>query len=166
MGFNAYATLSAALIPMLLGFVYYHPKVFGAAWMSETGMTEEKAKSANMIKLVGFSLLFAVMLSIMMNMIVVHQYNVPGIFQVGSELPSADSEEGKYLADFMAKYGNRHRTFSHGVVHGIFAGLLIALPVLGTNALYELRSWKYIFINAGFWLICMALMGGVICAWV
>jgi len=28
-----YGTLAAALVPMLLGFIYYHPKVMGKMWM-------------------------------------------------------------------------------------------------------------------------------------
>jgi hypothetical protein len=33
------------------------------------------------------------------------------------------------------------------------------------NGLFERKSLKYGFINAGFWIICMALCGGIICQW-
>lgn len=34
----------AAVIPLLVGMVWYNPKVFGNAWMGATGLDEAKAK--------------------------------------------------------------------------------------------------------------------------
>ena len=48
MHFNWYILPLAALIPMVVAMVWYNPKVFGNAWMKAAGMTEEKAKGANM----------------------------------------------------------------------------------------------------------------------
>ena len=45
-------------------------------------------------------------------------------------------------------------------------GFLVAMPVLSTNALFEQKSFKYVMINAGYWIVTMALMGGLINAWV
>jgi hypothetical protein len=42
-------------------------------------------------------------------------------------------------------------------------GLFFALPVLGTNALFQHKGFKYIVINVGYWIITLALMGAVIC---
>ena len=64
----------------------------------------------------------------------------------------------------MDKYGNNFRTFKHGFVHGILAGIFLALPLIAVNALFEKKGVAYIAINAGFWTINLALMGGVICA--
>jgi hypothetical protein len=61
--------------------------------------------------------------------------------------------------------GNDFRTFKHGALHGFFSGLFIALPILGTNALFEQKGWKYILINVGCWTITLALMGGLLYAW-
>lgn len=66
---------------------------------------------------------------------------------------------------FMNDYGTAFRTFKHGVLHGVLAGIFIVLPVLGTNALFERKSAKYIFINSGYWIVTLGLMGGIICAW-
>ena len=46
---NWLALLAAAVSTFIVGFIWYNPKVFGTAWMNETGMTEEKAKGANKI---------------------------------------------------------------------------------------------------------------------
>jgi len=68
-------------------------------------------------------------------------------------------------AAFMADYGDSYRTFKHGALHGTMIGLLIGLPILATQALFERKSVKYVAINAGYWIITLALMGGVICQW-
>jgi len=39
------------------------------------------------------------------------------------------------------------------------------LPVMGVNALFERKGFKYIAINVGFWTVSLALMGGIICQW-
>lgn len=48
-------------------------------------------------------------------------------------------------------------------IHGTIVGIFFTLPILATNALFERKSWKYIWINAGYWIICTMLMGGFIC---
>ncbi len=45
---NYLQALVAALSTFAVGFAWYHKAVFGAMWMQETGMTEEKAKQGNM----------------------------------------------------------------------------------------------------------------------
>ena len=41
MAFNWLALFVAALIPLLIGFVYYHEAVFGKTWMRESGVTPD-----------------------------------------------------------------------------------------------------------------------------
>jgi hypothetical protein len=65
----------------------------------------------------------------------------------------------------MADYGSAYRTFKHGALHGFMTGLFLALPMVGTNALYERRSYKYTLIVGGYWCISFMIMGGIICAW-
>lgn len=45
---NWLAVLVGALVPLVMGFIWYNPKLFGNAWMKSIGMTEEDAKKANM----------------------------------------------------------------------------------------------------------------------
>ena len=75
------------------------------------------------------------------------------------------SEVNTYFMDFMSKYGSEFRTFKHGAFHGLLCGIFLFLPVLGTNALFERRSWKYILLNVGYWTISAMIMGGIISAW-
>ncbi len=58
MELNFLVILGAALIPMILGFVWYNPKVFGNAWMQAADMTEEKMQGANMPIIFGVSFCF------------------------------------------------------------------------------------------------------------
>ena len=52
--------LLAALVPLAIGNIWYNPKIgFGNAWMKASGMTEEKAKGANMILILGLTYLFS-----------------------------------------------------------------------------------------------------------
>lgn len=162
---NWFAILGAALIPMVFGFIWYNPKVFGTAWMKAAGMTEEKIRSGNMPVIFGVSFLFALMLSFSMTGIAIHQNNLPGLFMDGPNEPAPDSEEAIFLADFMEKYGDRHRTFTHGMMHGVFAFLFFGLPILATNALFERKGFKYILVNGGYWIATITVMGGIICQW-
>ena len=46
---NYFALIVAALVPMIMGMIFYHPKVMGNAWMKANGFTMEHVK-ANMPK--------------------------------------------------------------------------------------------------------------------
>jgi len=155
--FNPWAIPIAAVAALVLGAIWYNPKVFGNAWMRESGMTEEKMKGGNMVKIFGLTLLFAAMLALALMQVTNHQMGALSL--VGGDaslaLPSYEA--------FMTDYGSAFRTFKHGALHGTMAGVLIALPILGTNALFERKSAKYIFINAGYWIVTLAVMGAILC---
>ncbi len=154
----------ASLIPMALGFVWYNPKVFGTAWMKSTGMTEESAKGANMALIFGMSFLFSFFIAMAEQFMVIHQWHIFSILANDAGLKDPNSDVSLMVKDFMEKHGTNFRTFKHGALHGVIAGIMLALPILGTNALFERKGFKYIAINAGYWTVALALMGGVICA--
>lgn len=156
--FNPMAILLAAVSAMVVGFIWYNPKVFGKAWQQASGITDEQIKGGNMAKIFGLAFVFAFLLSTALPGIVTHQMGVFSLAQgeLGM-LPSYDA--------FLLDYGNEFRTFKHGVFHGVLTGLFIALPILGTNALFERKSAKYIFINAGYWIVTLGVMGGILCGW-
>lgn len=164
MVFNPLILFLAALIPMAVGFVWYHPKVMGEAWMKASGVTPEMAKGGNMAVIFGVSFLFAFMMSTFINGVVIHQNHFFSTLMNEPGLQDPNSEVGRYAADFVAKYGKNFRTFKHGVFHGVIAAIFFGLPLLGTTALFERKTFKYIFINFGYWAITLGLMGGVICA--
>jgi Protein of unknown function (DUF1761) len=71
-----------------------------------------------------------------------------------------------FFLTFVVKHGGAEfATFKHGALHGAMFGIMCALPIIGTGALYERRSWTYIAIAAGYWVVVCAVMGGIICVW-
>mgnify|MGYP001793796154 CR=1 FL=1 len=107
----------------------------------------------------GMEVFYDFLMSISLQFITIHQLGALGM--IGGHVETA---KPSYLA-FMADYGTAYRTFKHGMLHGFLAGLFLALPIIGTNALFEKRSWKYTLISGGFWIVCFSIMGGIICAW-
>lgn len=164
MNLNFYITFIAALIPLVIGFIWYNPKVFGKAWMKASDMTEEKAKGAKMGLIFGFTYLFSLFVAFAMMTITVHQLHVFSVLAEEPGIQDPASETGMMFKGFMDKYGTNFRTFKHGAFHGVLAAIMLALPVLGINALFERRGFKYIAINVGYWIVSFALMGGVVCA--
>lgn len=162
---NWLAILVAAICPLIVGFVWYNPKVFGNAWMNATGMTSEKAREANMALVFGLTFIFSFLIAMAMNFLTIHQFSVYSILANEPEMKNPDSELMVWLKEFMGRYGSNFRTFKHGAFHGVLSGVMLALPVVGVNALFERRSFKYIAINAGYWIVSFAVMGGVVCAW-
>jgi hypothetical protein len=160
---NLLVTVLAALVPIIIGSIWYNPKVFGKAWIKATGLTEEELRKTNMVKVFGLSLLFSLMLSSAMNMIVIHQFHFLSALMNEPGLNDAGTEVNAYVMDFFNKYGHNFRTFKHGMLHGTIAGIFMAMPIIGILALFERKSGKYIMIHTGYWIICMMLMGGIIC---
>jgi len=160
MEINYLALVIAALSTMVIGFIWYHPKVFGTIWMRETGLTEEKLKGGNMLMIFGMSIVYAFLISFFLQMIVIHQFGAFGMVGGDPTLAKPSFEA------FMADYGSAFRTYKHGMFHGFIAGLFFGLPVVGINALFERKSWKYILVNSGFWIVSFTIMGGIICGWV
>lgn len=159
MEINFLALLVSAASTLVVGFIWYNPKVFGTIWMTESGLTEEKMKGANMVLLFGMSLFYAFMMSMILQMLSIHQWGA--VSMVGGDITTAKPS----FTAFMADYGTAFRTFKHGALHGFLTGLFLALPIVGTNALYERRSWKYTLVSGGYWIVSFMIMGGIICAW-
>ncbi|MCK7589494.1 DUF1761 domain-containing protein [Subsaxibacter sp. CAU 1640] len=161
MEMNYLAMAVAALTTLVVGFIWYHPKVFGTAWMHAAGLTEEELKNGNMLKIFGLTIVLSFVMTIVVMMLTVHQvgaYGMIGGMPTDETLPS--------FQVFMDDYGTNYRTFKHGTFHGFLAGLFFVLPIVAINGLFEHRSAKYIFINAGYWIVSLMLMGGIICGWV
>ncbi len=162
---NWLALIVSALIPMVLGFIWYNPKVFGTAWMQASGMTEEKAKGANMPVVFGLSFVLSILLAFAMNIFARHEPFVENSVMNQPGFGDPNSEVGQWLTMYFTNWSGGFRTFSHGLAHGIIAAIIVVLPVFGTNALFERKSFKYVAINVGYWIVTLGLMGGIICAW-
>ncbi len=54
------AILAGAIMVMILGWIWFHPKVLGQSWMRGAGLTEADMKDANPIMMVGALLMAGV----------------------------------------------------------------------------------------------------------
>lgn len=165
MQFNFLAIVVAALVSMPVGFIWYNPKVFGNAWMREIGVTDpEKMKEGvSMLKIFSITLIFSFILASGMMNIAIHQTGLNSLLQ-GQPI-TKDSTVQLLLDGKPIDWLSSFRTFKHGAFHGFLASILYALPLIGTQAVYERRSFKYIFIHVGYWAITMMLMGGILSVW-
>ena len=154
----------AALVPLVMGFLWYGPMLFQKAWMKQMGFTEESMKGANMGLIFLLSYVFSFMLAFFLQFLVIHQ---TGVFSslMESGATELQGDNLAYFEDYMARFGSNYRTFKHGALHGALGGVFIVLPVLATQAMFERKTLKYVLINAGYWIVTLALMGGIICQW-
>ena len=158
---NFYMFFVAAMIPMIIGAIWYNPNVMGKAWIKSSGLTEEYLQKGNMPVIFGLSYLLSVLVAFGLSGIVIHQ---GAVFQ--TMMPEVMEKGGAVEAQFyqlMEQFGNNFRTFKHGALHGGIFSIEFALPIIGIISLFERRGAKYIFIHWGYWFITLTLMGGLLC---
>lgn len=159
---NLLLSAGTALIPLVFGFIWYNQKVFGNAWMKGAGLTPEDSKKMNMPLVFGLTYFFGFLISVSLHYMTIHQFGLQALLI--PEMDHALSEEtvnaGKLALEAL---GGSFRTFRHGVVHGVITGIFFVLPLLAIGSMFEFRGWKYILINAGYWIVCLGVMGGIIC---
>ena len=135
----------AALIPMIIGALYYGP-IFGKQWMDSLGYTEDDLRGGNMAVIYGLALVMAFILAFYM--------------KINIELNHKDiSSTGELV------FASFH-SFKHGALHGAMACLMSVIPVIVSLGLFQRSTAKNIILNAIYWLITFAVMGGILDAWV
>jgi hypothetical protein len=153
-----------SVIPLIVGFVWYHKSVMGTVWMRETGIDPEAANPQNMAIVFGVSLLLSFMLAISLMPVTLHFMGLGSMLANEPAMKDQNSELSKTVHDLMTRYGSNFRTFKHGVFHGVLMSIFMILPTIGINAFFERKSLKYVLVHLGYWAITMGLMGGFICA--
>ncbi|MEN9610281.1 MAG: hypothetical protein RLZZ628_1095 [Bacteroidota bacterium] len=161
MHINFLVVALTSIIPLLVGFVWYNDNVMGTIWRRESGTNPQPA---NMMAILGASLLLSFLIAVSLLPATIHAMGLYSLLVDEPGFFDPNSEVGKTFSSIMTKYGSNFRTFKHGAFHGIVTTVCLLLPVISINALFERKSWKYIAIHVGYWAICMALMGGIICA--
>ncbi len=150
---------------MIIGAIYYNPKLFGNAWMKSAGLTIDQLKGSNMAKILTMTLVYSLLASSLLSFMVIHQLHIGSVLANEPGINDPNSEVAKYMKNFMDTYGDRFRTFKHGAFHGGLTTIFFVLPMIAIPAMFERRSAKYILIHAGYWFISLCIMGGIICAW-
>ena len=122
---NFYIFFLTALIPLVVGAIYYNPRVFGAAWMNINGFTEAslQAKGGNMAVIFGLTYLMGLMASFFIPIVTIHQGGVYGL--MAPDIMESGSAAQLQFNELMAQYGNRYRDFGHGAIHGAFLSFFL-----------------------------------------
>lgn len=141
---NFAAIIVAGLIPSILGFIYYN-LIFNKAWLDSLGKNQEEMEPSNPAITYGIGLLTAMIISFNLNFI--------------NQLLHKDINSAGEL------FINSHYTFGHGALHGIILCSLTVCPVVISLGLFQKAAGKNILLNCVFWIICFAVMGGILDAW-
>lgn len=130
---NWLSVVISSLIPIGIGFIYYHKKLFGKAWIRSLNITEEDLEKGNKPLILGISIIMSFLLSI-------------------------------FLINFNNSTGQEAEfdTFAHGAWHGFFVAFVVGMPILIISGLFELKKIKTLLINAIYWIITLAIMGGIL----
>lgn len=143
--FNLLAIVVAAIIPNVLGMIWYGP-LFGKAWLNGLGKTSDEMKPKNPAVVYILAFIMAFMSAFFLKFIIEMAHK-------------ALNENGELIFD-------SSHTFGHGAFHGFVASFLVVVPILVSMSLFHKIKPKVILMNAAFWLVCFALMGGVVDSWV
>lgn len=165
MALNFVVVFLTALVPILTGFLWYNPKTFGNIWMQAAGVTPEQGKKMNMPLVFGLTYVLGIMMTMILHSMVIHQTHIYSVLLNTEGFGQEGSAVMNYIEEFMGKYGDNYRTFKHGALHGTLVGIFLVMPVIAVNALFEMKGFKYIAVNAGFWILNLMIMGGIICAY-
>ncbi|MCB1669958.1 MAG: DUF1761 domain-containing protein [Gammaproteobacteria bacterium] len=134
--FNWLAILAATLSAFVVGFLWYGP-LLGKAWMEAAGISKEQVDAGNMIRT--FSLAFVLQL--------IMAFCLAMFFYGGGE-------EAAALINA-----------TNGALYGFLTGFGWVAAALSVTALFEQRSFRYMAINGGYWVVVFTLMGLILGAW-
>lgn len=137
---NWLAVLVAGISAFVLGGVWYSPMLFGKAWMNENKFSEDDVKKGNSAKIFGWGFILSLIMAANLAM---------------------------FLADTPAECtGNcaQKTDIVWGTIAGFLAGIW-GFAAIAIAALFEQKSARYIFINGGYALLALTLMGAIIGVW-
>ena len=135
---NHIAVVIAALINMVLGGIWYAPKVFGTAWMEMTGITEEKQKTG-----AGKAMAWAVVASLVTAYVM------------------------NFILGFVRMaYPGKALGFMNGAWLGLWLWLGFTGIVMFSKNQFDQKPNKLTFIDIGYPLVSFIIMGGLLAAWV
>lgn len=138
---NYLAVFVSAIVFFAIGALWYNDSLFGKAWRASMGKTDEEfekeREETNMGK--SFGLMF--LASLIMAYVTAHLVDI-----VALAFPTATN-------------------MKLGLVTGFWAWLGYIAAYVLTAVAFENRPWKYYFINTGYWLVGVIVMGAILTAW-
>lgn len=136
---NYWAIVVSTIISVVLGFLWYGP-IFGKTWMALSGINKDDCNGNEKKKDMWKSTIFMIVGSLITSYVLLHSL----------------------------VYGS---AYTH--VYGIKAGLMVGFwnwlgfiaPVTIGVVLWERKSWKLWFLNAGYYLANLLIIGMVLSVW-
>lgn len=141
---NLIAIAVAALVPNIVGALYYGP-VFGSTWRVALGKTEAELKPTNEGLVYGSAVLLSFLVAFFLN------------FMIGMS--------HREVGDAAQLIFSSPRTFGHGAFHGMAISLMLVAPIITCLGLFHRSKGKAILLNVVYWVICLAIMGGIVDMW-
>jgi len=141
---NILALIVAGLVPSIIGAIYYGP-LLGKVWRDSLGMSEEELKPMIPALAYGGSILLSILLASSLN------------FTIGLVHKDINAAGELFI--------NSSHTFGHGALHGAMIGLMTITPIIVSLGVFHKLSWKTNLINVVFWVLCLAVMGGILDVW-
>jgi hypothetical protein len=132
---NWLAVLVSGVVVMIFGSLWYSPILFGRIWMKIRGVTEADIQKAKQKNMFG-SYLIAFIGTLLMSYVLAHIIAFAGA-----------------------------STFAEGAMGGFWTWLGFIVPVLIGNVLWEDEPVKLYILNIAYYLVVLALIGGVLAAW-
>ncbi len=141
---NYIAIAVAAIVPNALGALYFGP-LLGQKWLDSLNFTAEDMKGRNEPLIYGSALLLSFIVAFFLKFIIELTHKEVG-------------QSGDIV------FGSFH-TFGHGALHGVGLAIGLVIPIIICLGLFQKAKGANILINCVFWLLCFAIMGGIIDAW-
>lgn len=132
---NYWAILLAAVASMGVGFLWYSPLLFAKPWMKEMGLTEKSLQAKQ--KEMGSLYFLSFIGSLVMAYVLAHSYVFAGEYM---------GVEGTQAA----------------LTTAFWSWLGFVAPVQMTEVLFGGKSWKLYYLNTGYQLASLLVMGLVL----
>lgn len=160
MDLNYTAFLLISFVPLIMAIAYYHPKAPFASWLKISNHVSLKLSLGKcvLLFLMSFSLVYGYI------NLVIHQMGFYELFFTDIMIGSQEAEQ--VVADFMSKYGDKHRHFGHGVFHGAINAFVFLIPFLGMYSIVENKSFRFFLYHFIYWLLMSMITCGLISAFV
>ena len=131
----------AVLVNLVLGFLWYNPKLpTGAAWAKATGMApDHKPTAKQMAKALVLAVLGAVFIMVVLAHTFVAYRDAYRLDQPGYDL-----------------------TLGDGLTGALFVWLGFFVPVLWAQQAWENRPWSLFFVHAGYYLAVLLVAGALL----
>ena len=137
---NYFAVVLAAIAAMIIGYLWYGP-LFGKVWMQLSGKSMDMMNDPAMKKIAmrGYAIQFVG--SLLMAFVLSHALIFAGTYLNTSGI-------------------------SAGLQTGFWNWLGFVAPVTIGTVLWDGKPWKLWFINSGFYLVTLIVMGLILALWV